>query len=371
MVAKLTPLQRKRMKEGRNPSSAPEARMAMGDSQPSTRSGASKLHEDVEQEMEEMADEELKQMMPTHQPKPRSPSSGPAMYRKYARDTQDGGRAMAPSHEEESDEEPTHRQPKPSSPTSGPDMYRKYARDTEAGGRAMAPSREEESDGESTQDQEHDAAIESEGRDRQVVCTEQERVVAVDELNQLEADRQAALKRRADAEAQVAAAEEAHLEQMSAAELDDAVSQAGAIQMERSLREVLDCGTPSDLDEAIRRVGANDPSVIKICIRQNDIGFARAHLLATAIAGSRHLLSLDLRYNKIGDHSCRLLAQAIKENMSLGELRLTPNETGRDGTKFLQQAVAQCQYESMSISSATCAAPELSMSPLLLRHPKC
>ena len=104
--------------------------------------------------------------------------------------------------------------------------------------------------------------------------------------------------------------------------------------------------------------GANDPDVVKICIRQNDIGFAQvypivdshtrcvlfesaitldvlrcciqAHKLANAIANSTHLLSIDMRYNKIGDtylapsnlmrmldpgdHSCKLIADAIRVN---------------------------------------------------------
>merc|ERR1712070_1246853 len=141
------------------------------------------------------------------------------------------------------------------------------------------------------------------------------------------------------------------------------MGQAAIADMERSLREVLDCGTPSDLNEAIRRVAANDPDVVKICIRQNDIGFAQAHKLANAIAQSMHLLSIDMRYNKIGDHSCKLISDAIRINQSLGELRLSPNDTGPTGKRHLQEAVDLCSYESMSVSSATLATPELSVSP--------
>eukprot|EP00656_Telonema_subtile_P030061 TRINITY_DN33096_c0_g1_i1.p1 TRINITY_DN33096_c0_g1~~TRINITY_DN33096_c0_g1_i1.p1 ORF type:complete len:144 (+),score=45.48 TRINITY_DN33096_c0_g1_i1:354-785(+) len=139
--------------------------------------------------------------------------------------------------------------------------------------------------------------------------------------------------------------------------------------MELSLREVLDCGTPSELSEAIRRVQGNDPDVVKICIRQNDIGIAKAQALANAIAGSEQLLGLDLRYNKIGDHGCRLIADAIQLNSSIGELRLSPNDVGREGAKWLQAASHAARFESLSVSSATLRTPELSMSPMLLRNP--
>merc|ERR1711865_382277 len=255
-------------------------------------------------------------------------------------------------------------EPKFGNTGDGEILYQQYTQNAKAGGRAvhavLSPPK-------ATPQPERPSAQ----------CTADEKQNALKQLNQMEDMRQQALARRAAAEEAAGLAEmrmqRVAAEPQAAPGADPLIAeQLEAIeveQLERALREELDCGTPTDLDEAIRRVGANDPSVVKITIRRNDIGFAKAHALANAIAGSAYLLSLDFRYNKIGDHSCRLLADAIRVNRSLLELMLTPNTTGRDGKKYLSDVVKMCQYESMSISSSTLATPELANSPMLLRQP--
>jgi len=156
-----------------------------------------------------------------------------------------------------------------------------------------------------------------------------------------------------------------------AAERDrlEAMVDEAVMTEERRLRAMLDNGRPDKLDDVTRRLRANDPRLIKVTLRQNVIGFPEAARLADAIAHNTSLLSLDFRYNKIGDYGCKLLADAIQICPSIGELRVKPNETGRAGMEALQDAANLCQYEAMSISSATLAMPEDSFSPLLLRAP--
>ena len=136
---------------------------------------------------------------------------------------------------------------------------------------------------------------------------------------------------------------------------------------ERRLRSMLDVGTPDNLNDVIRRLRADDPRLIKVTLRQNQISFAEAAALADAIAHNTCVLSIDFRYNKIGDYGCKLIADAIINCPSVGELRIQPNDTGRTGMEALLEAARMCQFQAMSISSATLAMPEQSFSPLMLR----
>ena len=130
---------------------------------------------------------------------------------------------------------------------------------------------------------------------------------------------------------------------------------------------MLDVGTPDDLVDVTRRLRADDPRLIKVTIRQANISFAQAAALADAISHNTCLLALDFRYNRIGDYGCKLIADAIVNCPSIGELRMQPNDTGRVGMEALQEAARMCQFQAMSISSATLATPEQSWSPLMLR----
>ena len=86
---------------------------------------------------------------------------------------------------------------------------------------------------------------------------------------------------------------------------------------------------------------------------------------------NRHSLCVCVayRYNKLGDYGAKLIADAITNCSSIGELRISPNDTGRTGMEALQEAARQCNFQAMSISSATLAMPEASFSPLMLRTP--
>ena len=73
-------------------------------------------------------------------------------------------------------------------------------------------------------------------------CTEKEKAAALSQLNQMEAERQKALERRAEAEAAASSAEDrAERSGMTRAE-EEAIAQAAAADMERSLREVTPLG---------------------------------------------------------------------------------------------------------------------------------
>ena len=126
-------------------------------------------------------------------------------------------------------------------------------------------------------------------------------------------------------------------------------------------------GTPDELEDVTRRLRADDPRLIKVTIRQCDISFAQAAALADAISHNTCLLALDFRYNNIGDYGAKLVADALVNCPSIGELRMQPNNTGRTGMQALQEAARMCQFQAMSISSATLAMPEQSFSPLMLR----
>lgn len=175
-----------------------------------------------------------------------------------------------------------------------------------------------------------------------------------------ESDEQKAEKERQLQEEAALSVERDRLEAM----VDEAV-----MTEERRLRAMLDVGTPDNLEDVCRRLRANDPRLIKVTLRQNDIGFPQAARLADAIAHNSSLLALDFRYNKIGDYGCKLIADALQTCPSIGELRVQPNYTGRTGMEALQEAARLCTFEAMSISSATLAMPEESFSPLLLRAP--
>jgi len=151
--------------------------------------------------------------------------------------------------------------------------------------------------------------------------------------------------------------------------LEAMVDEAVAAE-ERRLRSLLDVGTPDNLENVTRRLRANDPRLIKVTLRQNDIGVAQASKLADAIARNTTMLAMDFRYNKIGDYGCKLIADALQTHPAIGELRLEPNDTGRLGRETLMEAARLCSFEAMSISSATLAVPEDSFSPIFLRAPQ-
>jgi hypothetical protein len=167
------------------------------------------------------------------------------------------------------------------------------------------------------------------------------------------------LTQEAEAERERLFQEEAHrLECM----LDQTV-----VSEERRLRSMLDVGTPDELTDVTRRLRADDPRLIKVTVRQVDVSFAQAAALSDAISHNTCLLALDFRYNKIGDYGCKLLADSIVNCPSIGEIRMQPNDTGRAGMEALQEAARMCQFQAMSISSATLAMPEKSVGPLMLR----
>lgn len=183
-------------------------------------------------------------------------------------------------------------------------------------------------------------------------------------------------KKEEEAPAETEADKEARLQELEkeaaiSAERDrlEAMVDDAVMTEERRLRALLDVGTPDNLGDVTRRLRANDPRLIKVTLRQNTIGFPEAAKLADAIAHNTSLLALDFRYNKIGDYGCKLIADAIQTCPSIGELRIQPNDTGRTGMQALQEAARLCQFQAMSISSATLAMPEDSSAPLLLRAP--
>ena len=64
-------------------------------------------------------------------------------------------------------------------------------------------------------------------------------------------------------------------------------------------------GTPDNITDVTRRLRADDPRLVKVTLRQNDISFAQAAALADAISHNTCVLAIDFRRK---EHPCPLLA---------------------------------------------------------------
>ena len=127
-----------------------------------------------------------------------------------------------------------------------------------------------------------------------------------------------------------------------------------------------------------------------------------AAALADALTHNTSVLSIDFRYNKVGDYGAKLIAEALINCPSIGELRITPNDIPEAGAQVtalathascnilprftmrsnpwykwtmtrglsaqaLKEAAEMCQFQAMSVSSATLAQPEHSLAPIMVR----
>ena len=90
------------------------------------------------------------------------------------------------------------------------------------------------------------------------------------------------------------------------------------------------CGIDDNMVIALASILSQNPTLSKLSLAQNQIGFIGCASIAEILLHNTHLIDLDLSYNQFGEKGCSLLSRTLKELRSkdmftLQSLRLTGN----------------------------------------------
>ncbi|MFH1462053.1 MAG: BTB/POZ domain-containing protein [bacterium] len=94
-----------------------------------------------------------------------------------------------------------------------------------------------------------------------------------------------------------------------------------------------------NLNEAIKRLESNDPTLTSLNLSRNGIRAEGAQAIADALKENNTLTSLNLEHNEIGADGVQALADALKENRTLTSLNLSRNGIRAEGAQAIADAL--------------------------------